>query len=82
MLKSMLRKHAAQFGDQWDKYLSGILFSYQNTPHTSNTHYSFFLILIAIPLQKLCFFPNLLQMLKIHLQIHSVQVDAECPKEI
>ena len=31
----MLRKHAARFGDQWDKYHSGILWSYRNIPHAS-----------------------------------------------
>jgi len=34
-LKSMLCKHAAQFGDQWDRYLSGLLWAYRNTPHES-----------------------------------------------
>ena len=32
-LKSMLRKHVAQFGSQWDRYLPGILWAYRNTPH-------------------------------------------------
>ena len=34
-LKSILRKHAARFGKQWDRYLSGVLYSYRNTPHDS-----------------------------------------------
>ena len=34
-LKSILRKHAARFGKQWDRYLSGVLYSYRNTPHES-----------------------------------------------
>ena len=34
-LKTALRKHAATYGPQWDKYLSGILFSYRNIPHDS-----------------------------------------------
>lgn len=34
-LKAMLRKHAAQFGPQWDDYLPGLLWSYRNTPHES-----------------------------------------------
>ena len=34
-LKSALRKHAATYGPQWDKYLSGILFTYRNIPHDS-----------------------------------------------
>ncbi len=32
-LKTMLRKHASTFGDQWDQYLSGVLWAYRNTPH-------------------------------------------------
>ena len=36
-LKSMLCKHSAQFGNQWDKYLSGLLWAYRNMPHES-TH--------------------------------------------
>ena len=34
-LKSMLRKHAARFGMQWDRFLAGVLWSYRNTPHSS-----------------------------------------------
>ena len=34
-LKSILRKHAVRFGKQWDRYLSGVLYSYRNTPHDS-----------------------------------------------
>ena len=34
-LKTALRKHAATYGSQWDKYLSGILFAYRNIPHDS-----------------------------------------------
>ena len=34
-LKSMLRKHAARFGSQWDVYLYGVLWAYRNTPHAS-----------------------------------------------
>ena len=32
-LKSMLRKHAMKFGNQRDRYLSGVLWAYRNTPH-------------------------------------------------
>ena len=35
MLKSCIRKHAAAYGNQWDKYLYGILYAYRNTPHES-----------------------------------------------
>ena len=34
-LKTVL---AARFGNQWDLYLSGVLWTYQNTPHTSTGH--------------------------------------------
>ena len=34
-LKTMLRKHAAKFGCQWNRFLPGILWAYRNTPHTS-----------------------------------------------
>eukprot|EP00731_Ephydatia_muelleri_P000008 Em0001g8a len=34
-LKTALRKHAAKFGNQWDRYLSGVLWAYRNTPHDS-----------------------------------------------
>ena len=34
-LKTMLRKHAADFGVQWDRYLPGVLWAYRNTPHDS-----------------------------------------------
>ena len=43
-LKSMIRKHAARFGDQWDEYLSGILWSYRNTPHASTGEKPSFLL--------------------------------------
>ena len=36
-LKTALRKHAARFGNQWDRLLSGVLWAYRNTPHES-TH--------------------------------------------
>jgi len=32
-LKSMLRKHASQFGAQWDVYLLGVMWAYRNTIH-------------------------------------------------
>ena len=34
-LKTSLRKHAATYGNQWDKYLYGVLYAYRNTPHES-----------------------------------------------
>ena len=32
-LKAMLCKQVNRFGTQWDKYLSGVLWAYRNTPH-------------------------------------------------
>ena len=32
-LKTMLRKHVAKFGTQWDRFLPGVLRAYRNTPH-------------------------------------------------
>ena len=34
-LKTMLRKYAAEFNTQWDRYLSGALWAYRNLPHDS-----------------------------------------------
>ena len=44
-LKSMLRKHTATFGSQWDRYLSGVLWAYRNTPHDSTKEKPSFLLL-------------------------------------
>ena len=43
-LKTMIRKHAARFGNEWDQYLSGILWSYRNTPHSSTGEKPSFLL--------------------------------------
>ena len=43
-LKTMLRKHAAKFGSQWDRFLPGILYAYRNTPHTSTGEKPSFLL--------------------------------------
>ena len=43
-LKTMLRKHAAKFGCQWDRFLPGILWAYRNTPHTSTGEKPSFLL--------------------------------------
>ena len=43
-LKSMLRKHAATFGNQWDQYLPGLLWAYRNTPHESTGEKPSFLL--------------------------------------
>ena len=43
-LKSMLRKHVAKFGSQWDRYLPGILWAYRNTPHESTKEKPSFLL--------------------------------------
>ena len=34
-LKTILRKHAATYGNQWDRYLFSALYAYRNTPHKS-----------------------------------------------
>ena len=31
--RTMLHKHAAKYGSQWDKYLSAVVWAYRNTPH-------------------------------------------------
>lgn len=43
-LKTALRKHAARFGTQWDKYLSGVMWAYRNTPHESTGEKPSFLL--------------------------------------
>jgi len=43
-LKTMLRKHVSKFGVQWDTYLSGVLFAYRNTPHSSTGEKPSFLL--------------------------------------
>lgn len=43
-LKTMLRKHAATYGDQWDTYLPGVIYAYRNTPHESTGEKPSFLL--------------------------------------
>ena len=43
-LKSLLRKHAARFGPQWDCYLSGVLWAYRNMPHEATGEKPSFLL--------------------------------------
>ena len=43
-LKTMLRKHAARFRCQWDRFLPGVLWAYRNTPHTSTGEKPLFLL--------------------------------------
>uniref|UniRef100_A0A1X7U6W1 Integrase catalytic domain-containing protein n=1 Tax=Amphimedon queenslandica TaxID=400682 RepID=A0A1X7U6W1_AMPQE len=43
-LKSMLRRHAAKFGPQWDQYLPGVQWAYQNTPHEATKEKPSFLM--------------------------------------
>ena len=45
-LKSMLRKNAAEFGVQWDKYLHGVLWAYRNSPHESTGEKPSFLLFV------------------------------------
>ena len=43
-LKAMLRKHAARFGVQWDRYLAGVVWAYRNSPHESTKEKPSFLL--------------------------------------
>jgi hypothetical protein len=43
-LKTMLRKYAAEFNTQWDRYLSGALWAYRNLPHDSTGEKPSFLL--------------------------------------
>ena len=43
-LKSMLRKHVASYGTQWDTYLHAVLYAYRNTPHESTGEKPSFLL--------------------------------------
>lgn len=43
-LKTVLRKHAARFGCQWDNHIPGILWAYRNTPHSSTGETPSFLL--------------------------------------
>ena len=44
-LKTMLRKHAAKFGSQWDEYIAGALWAYRNVPHDATGEKPSFLLL-------------------------------------
>ena len=58
-LKTILRKHAARFGNQWDRYLSGVLWAYRNTPHDSTSEKPSFLLFghdLRTPTEA-CFLP-------------------------
>ena len=43
-LKSMIRKHVAKFGNEWDRYLAGVLWAYRNTPHEATQEKPSFLL--------------------------------------
>lgn len=43
-LKSMLRKHAAEYGLQWDRYLPFVLWAYRNSPQESTGEKPSFLL--------------------------------------
>ena len=54
-LKTMLRKHTAHCGMQWDVYLSGVVWEYQNTVHNlqgKNLNLSY-LVLTCVPQLRL-----------------------------
>lgn len=40
----MLRKHAAQYGAQWDNYFPGLLWAYRNIPHEATDEKPSFLL--------------------------------------
>lgn len=42
--KTMLRKHAAKFHSQWDRFLPGVLWAYRNTTHESTKEKPLFLL--------------------------------------
>ena len=44
-LKTMLRKHAATFGSEWNRYLPGALWAYRNAPHDATNEKPSFLLL-------------------------------------
>jgi len=47
----MLCKQAATYGLQWDKFLSGIVWAYRNTPYEKpqeKSPHSYYLVQIAI----------------------------------
>ncbi len=50
-LKALLCKHAARFGSQWDRYLSGVVWAYRNTPHESTGEKPSFLMMFGINLR-------------------------------
>ena len=43
-LKTMLHQHVPKFGVQWDTHLSGVLFAYRKTPHSSTGEKPSFLL--------------------------------------
>ena len=53
-LKLMLRKHVAKYGMQWDQYISGVVWAYCNTPHSSTgeSHHFYSLGLIVVLQQR------------------------------
>ena len=44
MLKTALQKRAADCGDQWDRYLSGVVWACRNVPHESTGEKPSFLL--------------------------------------
>ena len=59
-LKTILRKHAARFQTQWDRYLPGVLWAYRNTPHDSTGEKLSFLLLghDCRTLTEACYLPD------------------------
>ena len=63
-LKSMLRKYAVKFNNQWDRYLQGVLWACRNTPHESTKEkpsYLLFGVDLRSPIEAAFLLPEELQ---------------------
>ena len=66
-LKTMLWKHAAQYGAQWDRHLFGVLWAYRNTPHEATGEKPSFLLFgrdCRSPMEAALLPPNSLEMME------------------
>ena len=57
-LKAMLRKQAATYGMQWDKFLSGTVWAYRNTPHKATALISLIWYRLLYPVRSSTSSPN------------------------
>ena len=65
ILNTMLHRHAGRFDLQWEKYLSGVLWAYRNTPHEStdeNPSYLLFGVDCRSPFEAALLAPHDLKM--------------------